>query len=58
MDQVKFFKGCLRQILLGSFLDTLSHIIQISSEVSQISKIERLTKKVNSFHLFSQNAPT
>ena len=58
MDQVKFFKGCLRQILLGSFLDTLSHIIQISSEVSQISKIERLAKKVNSFHLFLQNAPT
>ena len=26
MDQVKFFKGCLPQILLGPFLNTLSHI--------------------------------
>ena len=27
MDQVKIFKGYLRQILLGPFLDTLSHIL-------------------------------
>ena len=27
MAQVKCFKGCLPQILLGSFLNTLSHII-------------------------------
>ena len=26
MDQVKFFKGCLPQILLGPFLNILSHI--------------------------------
>ena len=26
MDQVKFFKGCLPQILLGPFLNTLSHM--------------------------------
>ena len=26
MDQVKFFKACLPQILLGPFLNTLSHI--------------------------------
>ena len=26
MDQVKFFKGCLAQILLGPFLNTMSHI--------------------------------
>ena len=25
-DQVKFFKGCLSQILLGPFLSTLSQI--------------------------------
>ena len=25
MDQVKFFKGCLPQILLGPFLNTLTH---------------------------------
>ena len=26
MDQVKFFKGCLPQILLGPFLNALSHV--------------------------------
>ena len=26
MDQVKFFKGCLPQILLGPFLNTLAHM--------------------------------
>ena len=26
MDQVKFFKGCLPQMLLGPFLNTLPHI--------------------------------
>ena len=26
VDQVKFFKGCLPQILLGSFSNTLTHI--------------------------------
>ena len=26
MDQVKFFKGCLPQILLGPFLNTLTDI--------------------------------
>ena len=26
VDQVKFFKGCLRQILLGPLLNTLSQI--------------------------------
>ena len=25
MDQVKYFKGCLPQIVPGSFLDNLSH---------------------------------
>ena len=28
MDQVKFFKGCLQQILFGPFLNTLSHILK------------------------------
>ena len=27
MDQVKFFKGCLSQILLGPFLNTLTQKI-------------------------------
>ena len=27
MDQVTFFKGCLPQILLGPFLNTLSHLL-------------------------------
>ena len=26
-DQVKFFKGCVPQILLGPFLNTLTHMI-------------------------------
>ena len=26
VDEVKFFKGCLPQILLGPFLNTLSHL--------------------------------
>ena len=26
MDQVKFYKGCLPQILLGPFLNTLNHL--------------------------------
>ena len=28
MDQVKFFKGCLSQILLGLFLNSLTQILQ------------------------------
>ena len=31
MDQVKFFKGCLPQILFGPFLNTLSHLFWSSS---------------------------
>ena len=34
MDQVNFFKGCLPQILLGSILDTLSHLILKTSFTS------------------------
>ena len=30
MDQVKYFKGCLPQILLGPFLNTLSHLFRKS----------------------------
>ena len=29
MDQVKFFKDCLPQILLGPFLNTLTHVRQV-----------------------------
>ena len=29
IDQVKFFKGCLLQILVGPFLNTLTHLIQL-----------------------------
>ena len=38
----KIFKGCLPQILLGPFLNTLAHM--------QISKIQRFAKVVNSSH--------
>ena len=35
MDQVKFFKGCLPQVLLGPFLNTLSHLLfDMNSEKS------------------------
>ena len=33
MDQVKFFKGCLLQILLGPFLNTLSQLIQNENRI-------------------------
>ena len=29
MNQLKFFKGCLLQILLGPLLNTLSHILLV-----------------------------
>ena len=31
MDQVKFFKGCLPQILLGPFLNIFSHMFHTDS---------------------------
>ena len=35
-DQDKFFKGCLPQILFGSFLNTLTHIVvSIREKVSE-----------------------
>ena len=45
MDQVKFFKVCLPQILLGPFLNTLTHILEelISREkVKQFDMIEAI----------------
>ena len=30
IDQVKFFKGCLPQMLLGPFLDILFHLLHNS----------------------------
>ena len=50
MDQVKFSKGCLPQILLGPFLNTLSHITAWG-KIAQIlltrtgEILERKTKK-------------
>ena len=38
MDQVKCFKGCLSQILLGPFLNTLSYMTYIYSNLSDIRK--------------------
>ena len=35
MDQVKFFKGCLLQILLVSFLNNLSHIIPLTRVIRE-----------------------
>ena len=36
MDQVKFFKSCLLQILIGPFLNTLSQMTQISSTLKNL----------------------
>ena len=34
MDQVKFFKSCLPQILLGPFLNTLTHMLLFTQQNS------------------------
>ena len=34
MDQVKFFKGCLPEILLGPFLNALLHLLTEEKAVS------------------------
>ena len=54
MDEVKFFKGCLPQILLGSFLNTLSHIICLIRDwfngkclFLQIRRIQRIKNKTS-----------
>ena len=39
--QVKFFKVCLPQILLGSFLNTLSHISDLCSYKSNFTRSRR-----------------
>ena len=41
MDQVKLFKGCLPQILIGPFLNTLTHIFREVNEVSNNNAIAR-----------------
>ena len=40
MDQVKFFKGSLAQILLGLFLNTLFHVL--SEEYSDVDLLMHL----------------
>ena len=35
MDQVNFFKGCVSQILLGPFLNTLPQIFYSSKNIQQ-----------------------
>ena len=40
MDQVKFFKGCLPQILLGLFLNTLSHVLILVEPLMHVSVVE------------------
>ena len=58
--QFKFFKGCLPQISLGPFLNTLSHLwLRVSkwlkseahSEPYPTSNMELYVKLVNSFSL-------
>ena len=52
MDQVKFFKGCFPQILLGRFLNTVSHIF---FKISLLRSCEAQQKITNIFlTLYSQ----
>ena len=39
MDQVKFFKGCLPQMLLGPFLNTLSHL-KLHEKYNRVQKVK------------------
>ena len=41
IDQVKFFKGCLPQILLGSLLNTLSQILKRVSTRITLTRVSR-----------------
>ena len=44
MDQVKFFKVCLSQILLGPFLNTLFHIVNHIALITPIAANKVLTQ--------------
>ena len=46
MDQVKFFKCCLPQHLLGSFLNTLSHLKVISKSFSKFTQFYAIKNKM------------
>ena len=69
MDQVKFFKGCLPQVLLGPFLNTLSHMSRIhillqSSQGSIQSPVEKtkikyfveILNNLESLIIFAENS--
>ena len=50
MDQVKFFKGCLPQVLLGPFLNTLSHIFDsVINTPSLIATLQTWLPYLNCF---------
>ena len=54
MYQVKFFKGCLPQILLGPLLNTLSHIENYVAIASQNGQSLILNfQKISEFAFFS-----
>ena len=55
MYQVKFFKGCLPQILLGPLLNTLSHIENYVAIASQNGQSLILNfQKISEFAFFFQ----
>ena len=41
MDQPKFFKGCLPEILLGPLLNTLTQVIVITLSKTKLSLIPK-----------------
>ena len=43
MDQVKFFKGCLPQILRGPFLNNLTHLLLFWDIIKSGDRITLLT---------------
>ena len=51
MYQVKFFEGCLLQISLGPFLNTLSHLTHVSGVGQYVKKSSQIWKEWDIFTL-------
>ena len=46
IDQARFFKGCLPQMLLGPFLNTLTHMFTVSNKDSERSTIKVVLESI------------
>ena len=51
----KFFKGCLPQILLGPFLNTLSHLVLFQK--SMMEPLYKNSKRLKAINNFCKKAP-